>query len=42
MTLAWMDAARYGDSSVYHDDGVRFMAVARLDVIDADNEDTVI
>ena len=25
MTLAWMDAARYGDSSVFHDDGVRFM-----------------
>ena len=25
MTLAWLDAARYGDSSVYHADGVRFM-----------------
>lgn len=25
MTLAWMDAARYGDSSVMHADGPRFM-----------------
>jgi hypothetical protein len=25
MTLAWMDAARYGDSSVFHADGVRDM-----------------
>ena len=25
MTLVWMDAARYGDTSVFHDDGPRDM-----------------
>ncbi|MDP6338045.1 MAG: DUF1549 domain-containing protein, partial [Verrucomicrobiota bacterium] len=38
MTLAWMDAARYGDSSVYHDDGVRFMWPWRDWTIDAYND----
>ena len=38
MTLAWMDAARYGDSSVYHDDGVRFMWPWRDWVIRAFND----
>lgn len=35
MALAWMDAARYGDSSVYHADGPRFMWPWRDWVIDA-------
>jgi hypothetical protein len=35
MTLAWMDAARYGDSSVFHADGPRFMWGWRDWVIDA-------
>ncbi len=38
MTLAWMDAARYGDSSVFHDDGVRFMWPWRDWVIRSYNE----
>ena len=38
MTLSWMDAARYGDSSVYHDDGVRFMWPWRDWTIDAYND----
>ncbi|HJO08697.1 MAG TPA: DUF1549 domain-containing protein, partial [Verrucomicrobiota bacterium] len=38
MTLAWMDAARYGDSSVFHDDGVRYMWPWRDWVIQAYNE----
>ena len=38
MTLAWMDAARYGDSSVFHDDGVRFMWPWRDWVIRAYND----
>ena len=38
MTLAWMDAARYGDSSVFHDDGVRFMWPWRDWTIDAYND----
>lgn len=38
MTLAWMDAARYGDSSVFHDDGVRFMWPWRDWVIRAYNQ----
>jgi hypothetical protein len=37
MTLAWMDAARYGDSSVMHADGPRFMWPWRDWVIDAYN-----
>ena len=35
MTLAWMDAARYGDSSVFHADGPRDMWPWRDWVIDA-------
>ncbi|MEM7234359.1 MAG: PSD1 and planctomycete cytochrome C domain-containing protein [Planctomycetota bacterium] len=38
MTLAWMDAARYGDSSVYHADGPRFMWPWRDWVIRSYNE----
>jgi mono/diheme cytochrome c family protein len=37
MALAWMDAARYGDSSVHHADGVRFMWPWRDWVINAYN-----
>ncbi len=37
MTLAWMDAARYGDSSVFHADGVRDMWPWRDWVINAYN-----
>lgn len=37
MTLAWMDAARYGDSSVFHADGVRHMWPWRDWVIQAHN-----
>ncbi len=37
MTLAWMDAARYGDSSVFHADGPRDMWPWRDWVIDAYN-----
>ena len=37
MALAWMDAARYGDSSVMHADGPRFMWPWRDWVIDAYN-----
>ena len=37
MALAWMDAARYGDSSVHHADGPRFMWPWRDWVIDAYN-----
>ena len=35
MTLAWMDAARYGDTSVYHADGPRDMWLWRDWVIEA-------
>jgi len=35
MTLAWLDAARYGDTSVHHADGPRDMWVWRDWVIDA-------
>ncbi len=38
MTLAWMDAARYGDSSVFHADGPRFMWPWRDWVIKAYND----
>ncbi len=37
MTLAWMDAARYGDTSVFHADGPRFMWPWRDWVIEAYN-----
>ncbi|MEE3175965.1 MAG: DUF1553 domain-containing protein [Verrucomicrobiota bacterium] len=37
MTLAWMDAARYGDSSVMHADGPRYMWPWRDWVINAYN-----
>ncbi|MDA7533702.1 DUF1553 domain-containing protein, partial [Verrucomicrobia bacterium] len=37
MALGWMDLARYGDSSVYHADGPRFMWLWRDYVIDAYN-----
>ncbi|MFC1757420.1 DUF1553 domain-containing protein [Planctomycetota bacterium] len=37
MALDWMDAARYGDSSVFHADGPRHMWVWREWVIDAFN-----
>lgn len=37
MALDWMDAARYGDSSVFHADGPRDMWVWREWVIDAFN-----
>ena len=37
MALAWMDAARYGDSSVFHADGRRDMWAWRDWVIDAYN-----
>ena len=37
MALAWMDAARYGDSSVFHADGVRYMWPWRDWVIGAYN-----
>ena len=35
MTLVWMDAARYGDTSVFHDDGPRTMWPWRDWVLDA-------
>ena len=38
MALDWMDAARYGDSSVFHADGPRDMWVWREWVIDAFNK----
>ncbi|MCA9214836.1 MAG: DUF1553 domain-containing protein [Planctomycetales bacterium] len=38
MALDWMDAARYGDSSVFHADGPRDMWVWREWVIDAFNQ----
>lgn len=38
MTLAWMDAARYGDSSVFHADGPRDMWPWRNWVIEAYNK----
>jgi mono/diheme cytochrome c family protein len=38
MALAWMDLARYGDSSVYHADGPRFMWLWRDYVINAYND----
>lgn len=37
MALAWMDAARYGDTSVFHADGPREMWIWRDWVIDAYN-----
>ena len=37
MALAWMDLARYGDSSVYHADGPRYMWLWRDYVINAYN-----
>ena len=37
MALAWMDLARYGDSSVFHADGERFMWLWRDYVINAYN-----
>ncbi|MGB0327814.1 MAG: DUF1549 domain-containing protein, partial [Akkermansiaceae bacterium] len=39
MALAWMDAARYGDSSVMHADGPRTMWPWRDWVINAFNQD---
>jgi len=38
MALVWMDAARYGDSSVYHADGPRFMWGWRDWVINSYND----
>lgn len=38
MALAWMDAARYGDTSVMHADGERYMWPWRDWVIDAYND----
>ena len=38
MALAWMDLARYGDSSVYHADGPRYMWLWRDYVINAYND----
>lgn len=38
MALIWMDAARYGDSSVFHADGPRYMWPWRDWVINAYNE----
>ncbi|MBO94853.1 MAG: hypothetical protein CMI32_08160 [Opitutales bacterium] len=38
MTLVWMDAARYGDTSVFHDDGPRTMWPWRDWVLDAYKE----
>lgn len=38
MALAWMDLARYGDSSVYHADGPRYMWLWRDYVINSYNE----
>jgi hypothetical protein len=38
MALIWMDAARYGDSSVFHADGPRFMWPWRDWVINSYNE----
>ena len=38
MALAWLDAARYGDSSVHHADGPRFMWLWRDWVINAYNQ----
>jgi hypothetical protein len=37
MALAWLDAARYGDTSVYHADGPRDMWAWRDAVVDAYN-----
>ncbi len=37
MALAWMDAARYGDTSVYHADGPRDMWAWRDAIVDAYN-----
>jgi hypothetical protein len=37
MALAWLDAARYGDTSVYHADGPREMWAWRDAVVDAYN-----
>ena len=37
MALAWLDIARYGDSSVFHADGPRFMWPWRDWVIEAYN-----
>ena len=37
MGLAWMDAARYGDTSVYHADGPRDMWAWRDAIVDAYN-----
>lgn len=37
MALMWMDAARYGDTSVYHADGPREMWAWRDSVVDAYN-----
>ena len=38
MALMWMDAARYGDTSVYHADGPRDMWAWRDAVVDAYNQ----
>ncbi len=38
MALAWLDAARYGDTSVYHADGPRDMWAWRDAVVDAYNQ----
>lgn len=38
MTLAWLDAARYGDTSVYHADGPRNMWAWRDAIVDAYNQ----
>ena len=38
MTLSWLDAARYGDTSVFHADGRRDMWAWRNWVIDAYND----
>ncbi len=38
MALMWMDAARYGDTSVYHADGPREMWAWRDAVVDAYNQ----
>ena len=37
MAMAWMDAARYGDTSVYHADGPRDMWAWRDAIVDAYN-----
>lgn len=38
MALAWLDAARYGDTSVYHADGPRDMWAWRDAIVDAYNQ----